>query len=46
MKPSCVYHYCYHFIYLFYDQNRKYGSPLNATFWKWPPSQISCPPLA
>jgi len=40
-----MYHYCFYIIYIFYDQIRIYGPPLNAFFSKWPQSQINCPPL-
>jgi len=35
----------FEFIYLFYDQIRRYGPLLNAIFSKWPPRQFNCPPL-
>ena len=44
-KTFSVYRYCFCFVYLFYDQIRRYGLLQNAAFTMWPSNQINCPPL-
>jgi len=44
IKTISVYHYCFCFINLFYNQISSYGPPLSVVFSKWPGDELTANP--